>query len=84
MKKGITLAAAVCFGAAFGACVRSVVSDARAQPAAGGALQYKVVGFSMSQGGYEEDLNKMAAEGWRFVGPIPIQGGSHLVFERAR
>ena len=83
MKKGITLAAAVCFGAAFGACVRNVVSDARAQPV-GSRPEYKVVGASLMASGYEKDLNEMAAEGWRFVGPIPANNGSHLVFERAR
>jgi hypothetical protein len=83
MNKGITLAAAVCLGAFLGACVRNVVSEARAQPV-GGRLEYKIVGGSMSIGGYEEDLNKMAAEGWRFVGPLPVQGGSHLIFERQR
>ncbi len=83
MKKGITLAAAVCLGAFFGACVRNVVGEARAQPV-GGRLEYKIIGGSMTIGGYEEDLNKMAAEGWRFVGPLPVQGGSHLIFERQR
>jgi hypothetical protein len=81
MKQGLTLLAAVCFGAGFGACVRGVVvNDAHAQAA--GTRQYKVVGASFGAGGYEEDLNKMSAEGWRYVGAIPIQNQSHLVFER--
>ena len=80
MKRGFTLLAAVCFGAGLGACVRGVVSDARAQVA--GQHQYKVVGASFGASGYEEDLNKMAAEGWHYVGAIPIQNQSHLVFER--
>ncbi|MBS1149980.1 MAG: hypothetical protein H6Q89_1678 [Myxococcaceae bacterium] len=84
MNKGITLVAAVCFGAAFGACVRNVVSEARAQPV-GQRLEYKVLGASMGGGGYEEDLNKMAAEGWRYNGPIPLgNANSLLVFERSR
>ena len=84
MKKGLTLVAAVCFGAAFGACVRNVVSDARAQPV-GVRLEYKVVGASMGSSGYEEDLNKMAAEGWRLHSPLPLgNANSLLVFERSR
>ncbi len=86
MKKGITIVAAVCFGAAFGACVRNVVSDARAQPSAGGTrLEYKVVGASMSASGYEKDLNEAAAEGWRYSGSIGLGGAnSLLVVERNR
>ncbi len=84
MRKGLTLVAALCFGAAFGACVRNVVSDARAQPV-GGRVEYKVVGGSMSAGGYEEDLNKFTAEGWRFVAPLPAgNGNAGLIFERTR
>jgi len=82
MTKGFTLVAAVCFGAVLGACVRDVVSVARAQPEAmGGArYQYKVVGPSMSIGGMQEDLDSMSAQGWRFVAAI----GTAPVFERAR
>ena len=84
MKKGITLVAAVCFGAAFGACVRNVVSDASAQPV-GGRFEYKVLGASMGAGGYEEDLNKMAAEGWRYSSALPLgNANSLLVFERSK
>lgn len=85
MKKGFSLLAAVCFGAVIGACARNVVSDARAQPVTAGRVEYKVVGPSMGISGYEEDLNKMSAEGWRYTGPLPAGAGNPaLVFERSR
>ena len=84
MSKGMTLVAAVCFGAFLGACVRSVVADARAQPV-GARREYKVVGASMSQSGYEEDLNKMSSEGWTYSGNLPLGNANPLlVFERNR
>ncbi len=70
----------VLLGVVLGACAKQVlVSDARAQ---GGRPRYTVVGASATAGGYEEDLNKYAAEGWRYVGPISINNGSLLVFSR--
>lgn len=77
MKKGIALAAALGLGLVVGACVRSVVSEAHAQPV-GPGFSYKVVGGSLTGGGAEEDLNRFGGEGWRFVGVI----GRDLVFER--
>lgn len=84
---GWALLAAVCFGAFLGACARNVIADANAQTGAvtAGAVEYKVVGASMGIGGYEEDLNKMAAQGWRYTGTLPFgQANPALVFERAR
>ena len=79
MKKGFAALAAVCFGAVLGACVRDVVGAARAQD---GATRYQVIGMSIGAGGYEDDLNKMTAQGWHFVGTIPVGQGSHLVFQK--
>lgn len=83
---GWAIVAAVCFGAFLGACARNVISDARADaPVTAGRVEYKVVGASMGIGGYEEDLNKMAAEGWRYTGTLPFgQANPALVFERSR
>ncbi len=80
------LLAAVCFGAFLGACARNVISDARADgPVTAGRVEYKVLGASMGTSGYEEDLNKMSAEGWRYTGPLPTGAGNPaLVFERSR
>jgi hypothetical protein len=79
-----TLISVLCIGIAIGACAREAVrvaSPGTAQ-AAGGA-RYKVVGPSFAIGGYEEDLNKFSAEGWRYVGPLPTGNGNPaLVFER--
>ena len=85
MKQGAWILGALFAGALFGACMRDVARDAiLGQAHAQGGHRYKVVGASMGGSGYEEDLNKAAADGWRYVGPIP-QGGdrsSLLVFER--
>jgi hypothetical protein len=84
MNKGMALVAAVCFGAALGACVRNVVSDARAQ-SSGPRFEYIVVGGSMSTGGYEEDLNKMGAIGWRYVGSLSSPSANDaMILERSK
>lgn len=73
-------------GAVLGACFReavvdAVVRDAHAQQPA--ARQYKVVGASLSDEGYQADLDQYGAAGWRFVGAIPNGNGpGKLVFER--
>jgi hypothetical protein len=78
-----TLVSVLCIGIAIGACAREVVRAAVPSTAAAApAGRYTVVGPSMSIGGYEEDLNKYASEGWRYVGPLPVGNSSALVFER--
>lgn len=47
-----------------------LMGQAQAEGAAP-TVKYKVVGGSMSAGGYEEDLNKFTSQGWRYVGAIP-------------
>jgi hypothetical protein len=83
MKRGFSMLVVLFVGAMGGACVRGavdlVVRDAYAQP----AHQYKVVGGSMSDDGYQQDLDKYSAAGWRLVAAIPNgQGPGKLVFER--
>ncbi len=79
MKRGFSILVALMVGAAIGACVRDVVRPAYAQ----GTHRYEVVGASATDSGYQEDLNRMTAEGWHFVGTIPHGGGNAaLVFER--
>lgn len=82
MKRGASILVALAVGAAIGACVRDVVRPAEAQGQSNGH-RYKVVGGSMSESGYEEDLNREAMDGWHYVGTIPRgQGNASLVFER--
>ena len=81
MKTKWSLIAAVAAGAALGACFRDVVAVPRANAQAFGR-QYVVVGASIGPSGYEEDLNKYTRDGWQYVGTIPTQGNSHLVFAR--
>ncbi|MBK7863661.1 MAG: hypothetical protein IPJ65_34665 [Archangiaceae bacterium] len=79
-----TLVSVLCLGVAIGACAREAVRAAVPAAAhAQGGKKYMVVGASMSAGGYEEDLNKYTAEGWRYVGPLPAGNANPaLVFER--
>lgn len=83
----IALCAGIVLGVAFGAPIyRTLVSPALAQEAPPPAPKphiYKIVDPSMRMGGYEEDLNKMTAQGWHFVAPLPLaNNNSALIFER--
>jgi hypothetical protein len=82
MRKGIVVVAALLVGSAFGAAARGVVGEAHASPS--GRLEYKVVGPSVLTGGYEQDLNTLAAEGWHYAGSIPVvKFNSFIVLERS-
>jgi hypothetical protein len=75
------LIAAVSLGIALGVCAREVLP--RAAHAQGGGKKYMVRGASGGIGGYEKDLNALTAEGWQFVGPLPMANGNPaLIFER--
>lgn len=73
-------------GAVLGACFRgavvdAVVGDAHAQQPA--THQYKIVGGSFTDDGYQQDLDKYGAAGWRLVAAVPNGNGpGKLVFER--
>ena len=83
MKRGFVVVVALFVGALFGACFRDVVKPGEAHATVAGQRQYKVVGGSVSTGGYEDDLNKMAAEGWHFAGTIASpNANAALIFER--
>lgn len=97
MKTNLLLVAAVCCGTMFGACFRDVVSNARAAELAPPPLlpaptpkpvprvQYKIVGASRGESGYQADFDRMAAEGWRYTGPLqPNADNPMLIFERQR
>jgi hypothetical protein len=72
---------AVSLGIAIGVCAREVLpGKAHAQ---GAKRQYMVRGASGSIGGYEKDLNALTADGWSFVGPLPLGNGNPaLIFEK--
>ncbi len=77
MVNGWKYLSLVTVGILIGACAKQVlIPDAHAQ---GGHPKYMVVGQSAFASGYEEDLNKYAAEGWRFAGAIANGQGSHLI-----
>jgi hypothetical protein len=78
------LVAAVAIGVALGACAREVIREVSPRAAhAQGPRQYMVRGASGTIGGYERDLNDLSAEGWRYVGPLPLGNTNPaLVFER--
>ncbi|MHB8872755.1 MAG: DUF4177 domain-containing protein [Myxococcaceae bacterium] len=83
MKRGFAIVVALFVGAFLGACFRDAVKVGDAHATATGQRQYKVVGGSISTGGYEDDMNKMAAEGWHYVGAIPVTNGTApIIFER--
>ncbi len=88
MRRGIVLAVALFGGTLIGSAFQGVLRDALAPRALAQSAphQYKVVDASFRAEGYEEDLNKYTAEGWRYVGSIPASGrsssGGYLVFEK--
>ena len=88
MNKGIWLAAALFAGSLLGSGLQGVVGALLAPRAQAQSVQhqFKVVGGSYRAQGYEDDLNKYTAEGWRYVGSIPDTGkanaGGYLVFEK--
>lgn len=76
MNNGWKSLALVLAGILLGACARqALVRDAAAQPSRG----YLVVGGSLTADGYRNDLNKYGAEGWRFVGAIPVHGAPAMI-----
>jgi hypothetical protein len=77
---------AMCIGIALGACARELAhgvatSSAYAQQAPRKA--YKVLDPSRGSSGYEEDLNRYTASGWRFAFTLHSERdtGDLLVFE---